>query len=210
MNVQVLDAIPESEFKDMLEYLAEHPVPNTKYRVKVGDGRSATYGIVGRRCLAPDLSRHTCLNVEFFSMLLAYAKKYVPINFSSVQVNYSYNCKPHYDVHNQGVSYIVAFGQYEGGRLMIADKSYNIQYQPLLFDGSQLLHSTTPFEGTRVSIVYHTIAPSKRFPFIQKLSDYECIVDGGVHKIRHIPSGILFHKGRTPDHYLKKKRDDSL
>jgi len=208
MDVQVLDAVPESEFKHMLEYLAEHSVPRTKYRVKVGEGRSATYGIVGRRCLAPDISRHTCLNVEFFAMLLDFARKYVPISFTSIQVNQSYNCNMHYDLHNEGLSYIVAFGQYEGGRLKVLDKSYNIQYRPILFDGSKLLHGTTPFEGTRISIVYHTIAPSKRFPMIQKLSDYECIVDGGVHKIRHIPSGILFHKGKTPDHYLKKKRDD--
>jgi len=203
MEPYQLDAIPTEDLQPILEYLKEHPIPKTKYRVKVGEGRSATYGLVGRRCLSPDLSRHSCINVDLFRILLDFAKKHVPVPFTSIQVNQNYDCKPHRDVHNCGLSYIVAFGDYTGGRLIVEGKSFDIQYRPLVFDGSKLVHSTTPFEGQRVSIVYHTIAPTPRFPFLQSLSDYEIIVDGGVDKIRHIPTGGLFYKGRTPDHYIK-------
>ena len=206
-----LDAVPVEAFQPMLKYLKEHPVPKTKYRSKVGDGRSACFGLVGRRCLSPDLSRHTCNHVDMFRLLLEYARKYVPIPFTSIQVNQSYNCKPHYDLHNHGLSYIVAFGDYTGGRLIVEGKRFDIQYRPLLFDGSKLLHSTTPVEGERISIVFFTIAPTPKFPFIQNLDDYEVIVDGGVDKIRHIPTGGLLYKGHTPDHYLKgiKRKGDS-
>jgi hypothetical protein len=212
MDPLQLDAVPTKEFDPILEYLKEHPVPKTKFRVKVGEGRSVTYGIVGRRCLAPDLSRSSCLNVELFRLLVDFAKKYVPVPYTSIQVNQNYNCKPHRDIHNCGTSYIVAFGEYTGGRLVIEGKSFDVQYRPVLFDGSKLLHSTTPFEGNRVSIVYHTIATTPRFPFIQSITDYEFLVDGGVEKIRHIPTGGLLYKGRTPDHYLKgirRKKHDS-
>ena len=206
-----LDEVSPEEFSPILAYLKEHPIPKTKYRVKVGDGRSATFGIVGRRCLAPDLSRHSCNHVELFRLLMEYASKHVTVPFTSIQVNQSYDCKPHLDSHNVGVSYIVGFGDYTGGRLIIDGKSHDIQYRPVLFDGSKLVHSTTPFEGNRISIVYHSIAPTPRFPFIQKLSEYEFIVDGGVEKIRHIPTGMLLYKGRTAEHFLKgRKRRESF
>ena len=203
MNVQQLDAIPPEVFEPMLQYIQKHPIQNTKYRTKVGDGRSQTFGIVGRRCLSPDLSRTTCNHVELFSLLLDFAKVYVPVPFSSIQVNQNYNCKSHLDLHNTGLSYIVAFGQYTGGRLMIQDTHYDIQYKPILFDGSKLLHSTFDFEGERISIVFHTIAPSKRFPLIQSLQQYEIVMHEGIKKIHHIPTGAMLHKGKTPDHYLK-------
>lgn len=203
-SIRALDGVDEKEFEPMLQYLRKHPVQRTKYRTKVGDGRSQTYGIVGRRCLAPALSRTSCNNAEFFALLMAFAKRFVPISFSSIQVNQSYNCKPHRDMHNIGQSYIIAFGPYTGGELMIhGDKAYDIRHKPLLFDGSKLLHSTLPFEGERISIVFHTIAPSMRFPMIQSLSEYESFEEDGMFKIKHLPTGGIFYKGRTPDHYKK-------
>jgi len=203
-SIRVLDGIDEKEFEPMLQYLRKHPVQKTKYRTKVGEGRSQTYGIVGRRCLAPAISRTTCNNSEFFSLLMDFATRFVPVSFSSIQVNQVYVCKPHKDIHNIGQSYIIAFGSYIGGELMIhGDKAYDIRHRPLLFDGSKLLHSNLPFEGERISLVFHTIAPSSRFPMIQSLSEYETYEENGVCKIKHLPTGGVFYKNCTPDHYLK-------
>lgn len=198
-----MNHVPRAEFEPILQYLAARPVQVTKYRTKVGDGRSQTYGIVGRRCVAPALSRSTCNNVELYSLLMDYAKRHVSIPFTSIQVNQNYPCKPHKDLHNLGLSYIVAFGDYTGGELVVEGVKYDIREKGFLFDGSQLTHWTEPWEGNRVSMVFHTLAPSKRWPVIQSLSEYEVVHHDGEWKILHTPTRALYWKGHTPAHPLK-------
>jgi hypothetical protein len=181
----------------IVSYLAKRPVQVTKYRARVGIGRSQTYGIVGRRSVAPDISRTTCNNVDLYSLLLDYAKCHVPITFTSIQVNQNYACKEHKDLHNVGMSYIVAFGDFTGGELIIEGVKHDIR-GGLLFDGSKLTHSTAPWVGNRITLVYHTI--TSKWP-VPSLSDYT-VIDG---KIR-APNGDLYYAGHTPPHPIKGLR----
>jgi len=121
--------------------------------------------------------------------------------FTSVQVNDSYMCEAHFDKHNRGNSYIVAFGSYTGGELVLKepqDKEYNIRHRPMLFDGSQIEHYTKEFQGRRWSIVFHTLVPPPKFPMIRKLEDYEAVCKDGQWV-------IAFYRQGEPTRYLSKK-----
>ena len=68
-------------------------------------------------------------------------------------------CKPHYDSHNRGPSLLCAFGDYEGGELVIHEGdlsgNYDVRHNPLTTDFSKVLHSVKPFTGNRYSVVYY-------------------------------------------------------
>jgi hypothetical protein len=125
----------------------------------------------------------------------------VPIPFTSVQVNDSYLCAAHKDKHNLGNSYIVGFGPYTGGELVLknpTDKEYNIRHRPILFDGSQIEHYTKQFSGRRWTIVYHTLVSPTKFPMIKKLDEYEAVIIDGAWCIAWRQEG-------RPVTYLSKK-----
>lgn len=79
--------------------------------------------------------------------------------YTSITVNRNLKCNPHRDKRNCGVSYIVAFGMFEGGELdyEISDTRqgrFDLKNHWTLFDGNQL-HGNQPFKGTRFSLVYY-------------------------------------------------------
>ena len=78
-------------------------------------------------------------------------------------VNRNIEYVPHVDSgKGQKLSYttIVSLGDHLGGNLLVEDKSYNIHYNPLKYDGWKQVHSTLPFFGERFSLVWFT--PEKR------------------------------------------------
>jgi hypothetical protein len=85
------------------------------------------------------------------------------------------------------MSYIVGFGDYQGGDLILdisgVKTNFNIKYKPLLFNGSEILHSTQEFTGNRYTLVYHTIEAPKKFPAVRKLEEYEAIAVNGEYMI---------------------------
>jgi len=201
-----LAELDESAFKDLREHLNDHTIQMNKYRKGVGDGRSQCFGIVRKRSLPPDLSRCSWNDPKLHYLLMKFAREYVPIPFTSIQVNDSYKCAAHKDKHNVGESYIVAFGSYEGGELVIEGKEYNIRHRPILFDGSKLEHSTKEFKGRRWSIVYHTQEAPPRFPAVRKLSDYEAVFRDGQYVIAWYRDGLsteYLYKKNGLDHPLK-------
>ena len=144
------------------EYLRRHPIANNKYRLKVGEGRSQTIGIVGKRCMAPDISRTTWNSPLLFSLLMEWASENVPIPFTSIQINDNYHCVPHYDKGNIGDSYIIGFGDYTGGELKLWDTGELVDIRNgFVFNGSERKHSTEPWVGRRFSLVFHTVKTDK-------------------------------------------------
>jgi hypothetical protein len=83
--------------------------------------------------------------------------------YTSIQFNKNNKCAKHRDARNVGESYIVAFGDYEGGELVIYGDDdavcdvVNLKNTFHYFDGSRHAHETAPFEGTRYSLVYYKI-----------------------------------------------------
>jgi len=197
-----LDELDDSAFAELKEHLLKHNIPINRYRKSVGDGRSQCFGMVRKRSMAPDLSRCSWLDPRLHYLLMKFARMYVPISFTSIQVNDNLMCMPHRDIHNVGDSYIVGFGDYTDGELILnlpdGKKEFNIRHRPMLFDGSMIEHSTKEFKGRRWSLVYHTLEVPKKFPMVRTLDDYDAVSKDGQYV-------IAFYKPGEPVEYLSKK-----
>jgi hypothetical protein len=198
-----LPELDASAFHSLIEHLSKHNITVNKYRRGVGVGRSQCFGMVRKRSMAPDLSRQSWLDPKLHYLLMKFGLMYLPpgFTFTSVQVNENFTCEAHFDKHNRGNSYIVAFGSYTGGELVLkepTDKEYNIRHRPMLFDGSKIEHYTKEFQGKRWSLVFHTLVPPPKFPMIRKLEDYEAVSKDGQWV-------IAWNKPGEPTVYLSKK-----
>lgn len=162
-----MNAIPHSEFSAIIAELERRPLQQNNYRNKAGNGKSQAFGLVNRRCLPPDYSRNNWLRPYLYKLLLDFADKYVDISYNAITVNQNYQAGKHRDQHNTGNSFLVAFGSYTGGDLLIHEGdlsgSHNIWCKPIKADFSKLLHSVDTFTGNRYSLVYYTLV-SNRMP----------------------------------------------
>lgn len=173
MSLTKLAPVPYDIFDDIIKELEERPLPMNPYRKVAGSGRSAAFGFVNRRCLEPDISRLCWRRAKLYKMLLEFGRRYCPIPFTSITLNQDYAAAPHRDKGNTGLSYLVAFGNYQGGELEVLEHPdlsgvYNINCQPILFDGANLTHAVRTFTGHRYSLVYYTLAKTPG----KKLEDY--------------------------------------
>ena len=82
--------------------------------------------------------------------------------WSSVQVNQA-SSDWHVDTNNTGYSYIVAFGDYSGGRLLTEDAALDLRNQVWRIDGSKR-HASESYKGSRTSLVIFTHANVARLP----------------------------------------------
>ena len=157
--------IPSSAFTEILQELQSRPLAVNMYRDKAGSGRSQSFGIVNRRCLPCDHSRQNWIRPKLFYHLQEFANKYVDISWTSITVNQSYKCQPHRDKGNFGDSFLVAFGDYQGGELVIHEGDlsgeHNIRYRPIKTDFSKVLHSVKDFTGERYSLVFYNLKTTK-------------------------------------------------
>jgi hypothetical protein len=160
---QKLATVSEDAFFDIIQELEARPLPVNQYRLKAGVGRSAAFGFVNRRCLEPDLSRLCWQRPYLYHLLLDFGRKHVPFtDWNAITVNQNYATAPHRDKGNAGISYLVAFGNFQGGQLKIHEGDcsggHDIRHQPVLFDGAKILHSVSAFEGERYSLVYYKLS----------------------------------------------------
>jgi hypothetical protein len=159
--------IPAEEFAPILAELQRQPLPVNRYRKKVGLGRSNAMGLVNRRSLPPDYSRYCWCRPYLYKLLLDFGAKFVPFAFTSITINENFSAGPHKDRGNEGVSFLVAFGDYTGGELNIADGdlsgNHSVKHQPLITDFTKQTHSVLPWEGNRYSLVYYNLK-SHRIP----------------------------------------------
>lgn len=186
----VLPALPDGATDAIEQHLKKKRISINKYRNKVGEGRSQCFGLVRKRSQAPDLSRQSWLDAKLHYLIMSFADKHVPVAFTSVQINDNYVCAPHKDVHNRGLSYIIGFGDYTGGALKLhLEPVVEVDIRtPLLFDGSEITHSTTPWVGQRYSLVYHVLVAPPRFPLVVSLSQYRAIQKDGIFQIEFTPA----------------------
>lgn len=89
-------------------------------------------------------------------MVFEIGKKYCPHEFNAVHLNHNVTCPPHKDNQNQGVSTVISFGKYTGGKLVIENEIYDAYMTPITFDGSALTHwNTNDLEGEKYSLVFY-------------------------------------------------------
>jgi hypothetical protein len=151
--------IPESAFADIAKELSARPLAINRYRKSVGEGRSQAFLTVGRRNLLPDYSRLSWMRPKLLFHLLEFAHKYVDISYNSITVNQNYKSGKHKDRHNIGNSFLVSFGDFNGGDLLIHESdlsgNHDIRHKPIIADFSKMLHSTDDWEGCRYSLVFY-------------------------------------------------------
>ena len=164
-----METLPPSAFTEIKEEIQRQPIAVNEYRNVAGVGRSLTWGCVGRRCLPPDYSRNCWTRPYLYKLLLDFGAKYVTdISWNAITVNQNYAAAPHYDKNNNGPSFLVAFGEYQGGCLKIHEGdlsgSHNICHRPIITDFSKVLHSVEPFTGDRYSLVYYNFQNNRSVP----------------------------------------------
>ena len=154
--------IPKEEFDPIFNELKRRPIDKNEYRTLAGSGRSQAFGLVNRRSADPDYSRQCWHRPFLYKLLLEFGQKHCPIPFTSITVNQSFKADKHRDKNNLGNSFLVAFGEYTGGRLLIHEGdlsgAHDIQYKPIIYDFSKHLHSVEDFDGCRFSLVYYTFS----------------------------------------------------
>lgn len=160
-----------NDFEPIIQELLRKPLEQNKYRLKAGNGRSQTFGMVNRRCLAPDFSRQCWKRPLLYKLLLDFAEKHVTarIPWNAITLNQNYCAQPHRDKGNTGLSYLVAFGSYTGGKLKMHEGPleglHDISGNPIIANFSDTTHSVEPFEGNRYSLVFYTLDIFKRFKY---------------------------------------------
>lgn len=201
--------VERKDIQEIWDYLTKHSLGINKYRLKVNPagGFSNCLGIVGKRCLPPNLSRQSWLHPKLHKLLDEFGQKYVRqhCNWTSVQVNVNFSCAAHKDIGNIGDSYIIGLGNYVNGELVIEDFPYDILYRGLLFNGSERLHWTKDWTGYRITLVYHSLEPKARFGrAVPAWSDFQAIQDEfNRWKIKRLSDGMLLCKKNPLPHPLK-------
>jgi hypothetical protein len=155
------------DFVEIVKELERQPIEVTKYRLKSGIGRSQVFGVVNRRSVHPDYSRHCWKRPYLFKLILDFAEKHVKIPWNACTLNQDYKAAAHRDKGNIGDSFLVAFGDYIGGELEIHEGPlkglHNVKYNPLVTDFSKVLHEVKDFLGHRYSLVFYKLDIQKRF-----------------------------------------------
>ena len=169
--------IPHEAFQPIIDELKRRPLEYNGYRDKAGAGLSQAFGVVNRRCLPPDYSRQNWKRSYLYHLLIDFADKYVDISYNAITLNQNYRADKHYDKHNDGNSFLVAFGSYTGGDLLIHEGdlsgAHNIWCKPIKTDFSKILHSVDHFTGDRYSLVYYTFTHPQLQPLPPASVRYE-------------------------------------
>ena len=131
--------------------------------------RSQNFGMVNKRfCINGnpkykfDTPFQPSNNNDKYPELYEQLKKLIRIidkdfEYNTITVNHNFTCLPHYDKANKSPSLIVALGDYSGGELMVEGCPIDIQWNPLIMNGSVSQHWTNEFIGERYSIIYYKI-----------------------------------------------------
>ena len=153
------------DFTAIIAELNRKPLAINPDRFVAGPGRSQAFGVIRRWSYRPWLSRNTWLHSELWKLLLEFAAKFDLTSYDAIQINDDYKSAPHRDKGNEGLSYIVAFGDFDGGHLNVSGTDYDIKLKGHLFNGSEEEHFTRPWSGHRYSLVFFNIAwPTKFLP----------------------------------------------
>ena len=161
MEVEILNKLDDDFFNVLYELLSHITIP---YKSKNGNNsrygfpkhRSCIFGLSkARKSGVIGLSNMSQLHEPIWDEILRIGDLICPFNFTSCYVNHNVICKKHVDKGNNGNSLIVSFGSYTGCNLVINDVKYDAYHQPIIFNGSQLVHyNTDDLNGNKYSLVF--------------------------------------------------------
>ena len=124
-------------------------------------------------------------------------------------VNQNYRCLPHRDKGNYGDSYLVAFGSYTGGDLLIHEGdlsgNHNVYCRPFKTDFSKVLHSAQDFTGERYSLVFYNLKAT-RMP-AEPLPKGEAVFEDGKYVFKRGGKIITAKEGLSHPLRGRKKKE---
>ena len=123
------------------------------------DARQTLFGIYnGKKSKSNELHPH------MMKLFKKFRDSHQPdFKFKNVYVNRNVVSKKHLDSGNVGMTLLVGFGEYTGGRTILHIKKQNGEYTPkkfhiktnsLTFNGSEIPHESENFKGIRYSLVF--------------------------------------------------------
>lgn len=145
----------------------------TSYAKKTGTFHAKKTGTTGQRRARQTVfgrvkwrgqerpSRASLKYPDFLPLCRRFMHSHRPeFRFTSVFLNINTVSKMHLDSGNGGDSVIVGLGPYTGGETLVQLKSGEVRKLDISagsakFEGSKLLHGSTPFRGTRYSLVFY-------------------------------------------------------
>ena len=149
-------SIPKSEFAKLRSLLEKTAVPkaDNKNRAKTAGANGRTVYMGPRlRGDKTKLSVRAESHPEIYKETKRTINKHAPIKVSAFMLNHNYVTKPHTDKLNKGKSVVIAFGDYEGGDLIVEGKKVNTKHRPATLQ-PKVKHWNEPIKkGNRYSIV---------------------------------------------------------
>lgn len=126
------------------------------------DGRTMNFGYGNRRFKGYGEFVTNKKYPELWRLLVQFAEKALPEDFiwHTITLNHNVKAKKHIDSLNVGDSYIIGFGDYEGGKLRtytdeVDYVANDIKDRPLTFNGALVAHETEDFRGERYTIIFY-------------------------------------------------------
>ena len=161
------------EYIEDLDFI--HNRRRAKLNSKKGKTFSMLYGLTPYSRITKKISRQKDPNSNYYytmartqyPQLMEIFEEFRDLHFSGFQfntitINKNLQCKEHKDKLNCGKSIMLGLGDYYGGLLGIRDENGKVklhatQYKLIKFDGHKYSHFTTPFTGTRYTLVFYQI-----------------------------------------------------
>jgi len=164
MSVIILPKVNPLEFEKIYELFCDITFPMASDKPNQSGARSGfpkhrklIFGVTRKR--GKDyvgLSRDSILHEEAFNELSRIGDLIVPFEYTTMHINENVVCPPHKDRLNDCESVIVSFGDYSGCNLIVEGIKYDTYCQPIMFDGSKLLHwNTNDLQGQKYSVVFY-------------------------------------------------------
>jgi len=103
-----------------------------------------------------------CNKLIFKNSCDFFDRYYPGFQYTTIQYNYCNRSAKHIDGNNVGISVIIAFGDYTGGRLIVYNENDEPEYIDIKnkfysFNGSKYYHETEEFKGIRTSLVFFNV-----------------------------------------------------
>jgi hypothetical protein len=152
-------SISKNTFDELYEMLNKIRVPFKRIknnRIGFPIHRGCVFGITkGRYNGVVGESRMSKKYPNIYNEIVRIGKMICPFEFKSIQLNHNLVCPKHKDKNNIGVSLLVSFGEYEGCNIVIENKEYNTNCNPVIFNGAEMEHwNSEMIGGNKYSLVY--------------------------------------------------------
>jgi hypothetical protein len=146
----------EQDLDKIIEISKTYPIEKwhcDRVRRGLGVGVSFPFGKMKFSRLNGEVRANKAFPI-LYEAICNFGKKHVPIEWKAIMFNYNFKIKPHKDGKNVGDSYIVGFGNYTKGELVVEGVEHDIKYKPMIFNGFLKEHYNKEWEGDRYSMVF--------------------------------------------------------